>query len=117
MPVLKFPIHVSYILYLSSLVPALAMRYFRAGLCLCRLTGTQPSLLLHPLDFLGCDDTQDLSFFPGMRMPSEKKLAVVSEVLRLFSDQFTVLTIQQHAHEAAHKPNLSLVAPRFCHKM
>ncbi len=113
MPVLKVPIHVSYLLYLNGFAPALALHYFRAALRLCRLTGTELSLLLHPLDFLGCDDTQDLPFFPAMKLASGKKLAMVSEVFRLLSDQFAVLTVRQHAHEVAQNPNLPLVEPHF----
>lgn len=100
MPLFKVPIHFSYVLYLSLYSPALALQYFRTALGLCRLRGVQPSLLLHPLDLLGSDDTQDLSFFPGMKVTSEKKLEVVSRALQLMSDQFNVLTLQQHALEA-----------------
>jgi hypothetical protein len=113
MPIFKVPIHVSYLLYLSGFAPSLAVRYFQAALKLCRLTGTQPSLLLHPLDFLGWDDMQELNFFPGMSMPSEKKLEVMSEVLRLLSDEFTVLTLQQHAQEVARMSNILIVKPSF----
>lgn len=113
MPIFKVPIHVSYLLYLSSYTPALALRYFQAALKLCQLTSTQPSLLLHPLDFLGSDDAQELSFFPGMNMPSERKLEVMSKVLRLLSDEFTVLTLRQHAQEVASMSNISVVKPSF----
>jgi hypothetical protein len=101
MPVFKLPIHLTYVLYLSSFSPALALMYFRTALSLCRLTDTQPSLLLHPLDFLGCDDLEELSFFPGMDAPGKRKMRLVSEVLRLLCDQFTVVTIQQHALEVS----------------
>jgi hypothetical protein len=113
MPIFKVPIHVSYILYLSMFAPALALRYFRLALRLCQLTGTQPSLLLHPLDFLGCEDTQDLSFFPGMKLASEKKLEFVSDILGLLSAQFTILTVQEHARYVSRMSNLQLVEPRF----
>jgi len=113
MPVFKVPIHVSYILYLSMFAPALALRYFQFALRLCQLTGTQPSLLLHPLDFLDCEDTQGLSFFPGMKLPSEKKLELVSEVLALFSAQFTIRTVQQHAREVSQVSNLRVIGPCF----
>src|SRR5580700_7817554 len=56
MPLLRIPIHASYILYLSCYSTAMAMAYFRTALALCRLTATPPSILLHPLDFLGGDD-------------------------------------------------------------
>ena len=109
MPLFKVPFHLSYVLYLSGFAPALALRYFQSTMRLCQLTGTQPSLLLHPLDFLGCDDTQDMSFFPTMRLPSDKKLEVVSEVLRLLCDQFIVVTLQQHAHRVDCMSSLPVV--------
>jgi hypothetical protein len=113
MPIFKVPIHVSYVLYLGMFAPALALLYFRFALRLCQLTDIQPSLLLHPLDFLGCEDTQDLSFFPGMKLPSEKKLELVSEVLGLLSAQFTIRTVQQHAREVSQVSNLQVVEPCF----
>ena len=56
MPVVKLPIHVSYLLYLASYSPRLARCYFRFALAMCRTFTVSPSLLLHPLDFLGGDD-------------------------------------------------------------
>lgn len=113
MPLFKVPIHFSYLLYLSVFTPSLARLYFHVALRLCRLTGTQPSLLLHPLDFLGCNDTPDLAFFPAMNLPSYKKLALLSKLLRLLSEQFEVLTVQQHAQIAAQGFDIPVVKPRF----
>jgi peptidoglycan/xylan/chitin deacetylase (PgdA/CDA1 family) len=56
MPVFCVPFHVSYLLYLRQFSRAAAWAHFRLALALCRLTGVGPSLLLHPLDFLGGDD-------------------------------------------------------------
>lgn len=104
MPIFKLPIHVSYILYLSAFSPALAISYFRNALRFCRLTDTQVSLLLHPLDFLGADDElQELSFFPGMKLSSETKLRTVSAALKILSDNYTVVTLRQHANSCASK--------------
>jgi peptidoglycan/xylan/chitin deacetylase (PgdA/CDA1 family) len=100
MPLFKVPIHFSYLLYLNLYSTSLALQYFNTALKLCRMRGVQPSLLLHPLDLLGSDDTQDLSFFPGMKVTSDKKLEVVSRALHLMSEQFTILTLQQHAGKA-----------------
>jgi hypothetical protein len=101
MPVFKLPIHASYILYLSAFAPQLALSYFRDAMSFCRLTRTQVSLLLHPLDFLGADDDLPaLSFFPAMKLSSEKKLRTVGEVLDILSDNFSVLTMRQHADKA-----------------
>ena len=80
MPLFKVPIHASYILYLSCYSEALAMAYLKTALALCRLTGTPPSILLHPLDFLGGDDEKDLSFFPAMNLPGEKKMAIMDRI-------------------------------------
>lgn len=97
MPIFKIPIHVSYLIYIASYSRALALLYFKIAMLLCRLTGTRPSLLLHPLDFLGGDDIKELSFFPAMRLLKEKKLKLVSEILRLYMNQFNVVTMQEHA--------------------
>ena len=112
MPVFRVPIHMSYIIYLSSLSRNFARWYFRLGLQLCRLTGTTPSLLLHPLDFLGCDDIQALSFFPGMNLPAKHKLSVVGDVLKLLCDTFEVVTLDHHVRFAA-SACLMVKEPRF----
>jgi peptidoglycan-N-acetylglucosamine deacetylase len=105
MPLFKLPIHVSYILYLSAFAPALALSYFRNAIRFCRMTRTPVSLLLHPLDFLGADDDlQELSFFPAMKLPSEKKVRIVSEALSILSDNFSVVTLRQHADKALSPP-------------
>ncbi len=101
MPIFKIPIHVSYILYLSSFSPTLALLYFKFSLLLCKLSGTQLSLLLHPLDFLGGDDLPALAFFPAMNLTSAKKLDVVRQVIKLMSEQFTILTMEEHARIVA----------------
>jgi hypothetical protein len=110
MPLLRTPIHVTYLFGLACLSREVAHSYFKAALKLCRLTGTAPSLLLHPTDFLGCDDVSELSFIPGMSLPSEEKLQFVSLVLRRLSDQFTILRIQQHASRLSQLP---AIEPNF----
>jgi hypothetical protein len=97
MPVFKVPIHASYVLYLATYSHALAMLYFRFSLMMCKLTGTQPSILLHPLDFIGCDDTTALSFFPAMRVESAKKLRVMHDMFRTLKRSFRPATMQEHA--------------------
>jgi hypothetical protein len=89
------------------------MRYFKIAMGLCRLTGIQPSLLLHPLDFLNGDDVPELSFFPAMRLASNKKLALVDHVLSMLTDTFTVVTVAEHAQEVRRLPALPVREPRF----
>ena len=59
------PFHLSYLLYLSRVSEAAMMAYLRIAITICRLTGTEPSFLLHPLDLLGGDQAPALRFFPG----------------------------------------------------
>jgi hypothetical protein len=102
MPLFKVPIHISYVLYLAAFAPALAVRYFQVSLALCRWTGAQPSILLHPLDFMGADDDQpELAFFPAMNQPFSHKLKIISDALAHLTHNFQVLNMQQHARAAA----------------
>ena len=98
MPILKIPFHVSYIHYLSTISTTFSLLYFKMGLMLCKLTKTPPSLLLHPLDFLGFEDITNLSFFPAMRLSRQKKLNTVSGILGLFTKWYDVLTMEEFAH-------------------
>jgi hypothetical protein len=111
-PVLRSPIHLSYILFLSKLSPAFALAYFRAALRLCRLVGLSPSLLLHPLDFLGADDNVGLQFFPAMRLGSNQKMKMVSEALRLYCGEYSVGPVLAHANAVREQSQLqSLSVP------
>jgi len=97
MPLLKVPIHLSYLLYIGQYSPFVAAAYFRLALLLCRITRIEPSILLHPLDFLGCDDERDLAFFPAMGMPAAKKLAIAERALDQLTASYDVVTMSQHA--------------------
>ena len=101
MPGFKTPIHASYVVYLSTFSKIAARAYWKTALALCRATGTEPSLLLHPLDFLSGDDAPELKFFPAMNLPIEEKLEFVGEILDEFSKSRTVLTMREHARAAA----------------
>jgi peptidoglycan/xylan/chitin deacetylase (PgdA/CDA1 family) len=113
MPLLKIPFHMSYSLYLYRFSPVFANIYFRMAMILCHLTGTSPSLLLHPLDFLGFDDIKELSFFPAMNLASQKKLAFVDEILKIYSSYFSVVTLKEHARITAQKTDLIMIEPKF----
>lgn len=101
MPFCRAPFHVSYLLYLRQFSRTSALAYFRTALSACRVAGVTPSLLLHPLDFLGGDDDGDLAFFPAMRLPAREKVAFVSEVLDLYIRRFAVVPMCEHAAAAA----------------
>jgi peptidoglycan/xylan/chitin deacetylase (PgdA/CDA1 family) len=115
MPLFRVPIHFSYVLYLGGYSTMLARLYFRLALALCRLTGTAPSLLLHPLDFLGAEDDRDLAFFPGMGLPSRKKIQLVGDAVEMLVRDYTVVTMREHAQAAAGADALRTFEPWFRH--
>jgi len=110
MPVTRVPIHVSYVLYLAGLSNAAAHQYFANALRLCRARGVEPSILLHPLDFLGADDVDALGFFPGMAMSGAHKRTVVRACLAELARQFRVLPVGEHATLAMARPGLAVVS-------
>ena len=113
MPLFKLPIHISYVLYLAVHSPITAMAYWRTALTICRMAGVRPSILLHPLDFLGCDDTDELAFFPAMRCRAVDKLRIVEKALDLLGGMFDVVTMAEHAESIAGDCRLPLIKPRF----
>jgi hypothetical protein len=108
-PMVRIPFHVSYILYLSEFSRPLALLYFRTALEICSWTGTQPSLLLHSLDFVAGEEVPELAFFPGMKLPLQKKLELVNDILDLFCRTFTVVTMREHARAHAGRATVRLV--------
>ncbi len=101
LPVFKTPIHASYVIYLSTFSKTLARAYWKTAVELCRVSGTQLSLLLHPLDFLSGEDAPELKFFPAMNLPIEKKLEFVGEILEVFTGKFEVVNMREHAASVA----------------
>ena len=107
MPLLKTPFHLSYLLYLGGISPALMRTYFRAALTMCRLARTGVSFLLHPLDFLSRDDAPELTFFPAMAMDRKKKRALVADAFDLLSDHFSIYSLNAYAEHCLSAPALS----------
>ena len=99
-PFVKTPFHLSYLMYLSRFSTALMAAYLETALRLCRLTGTEPSFLIHPLDLLGPDQAPELAFFPGMDVGSQRKLEIFHRVLRRLEKSFTLVNMSQHARRA-----------------
>jgi len=113
MPFFRIPFHVSYILYIYRFSPILARIYFRLAMMLCQLTHTCPSLLLHPLDFLGGDDVKELSFFPAMNLGGVEKVKLVSDILSIYSEYFKIVPMREHARTLSQEKDLVEVKPQF----
>lgn len=110
-PVIRVPIHLSYVMYLAGFSTVLAQTYFNTALWACRLFGVEPSILLHPLDFLGGEDVPRLQFFPSMRMSSQQKIAIVERCLDSMVHRFDVRSVGEHAAVVATRKNLMEVEP------
>jgi hypothetical protein len=112
-PVFKVPIHFSYVLYIATRSPWLALAYFRSALLAARAMRVSPSLLLHPLDFLDGEDVSTLAFFPAMQMPRAKKLAVLRRSLEIYRELFDVRAVGEHATLLEGQTTLRSVVPDF----
>jgi peptidoglycan-N-acetylglucosamine deacetylase len=97
MPLARVPIHLSYIIYLASLSETAARAYLEAALAMCRASSVEPSFLLHPLDFLGGDRVSELAFFPGMKLPTEKKLRLFDHAVERLQHHFELVPMEEHA--------------------
>lgn len=100
LPLLRLPIHFSYVLYLAGFSEFAALTYFRLAMKACILSNVQPSLLLHPLDFLVADDMPSLGFFPAMNMKREFKRRILDATLKEFSRNFTIVGTGEHARRS-----------------
>ena len=101
MPLLRVPIHMSYLMFLAKYSPALARLYWRTALTFCRVRGVEMSMLLHPTDFLDVQDVPEMSFFPGMSVPAEQKIALIQMVVGDMQKHFNLLPMGDHARLAA----------------
>ncbi|QEG23545.1 polysaccharide deacetylase family protein [Mariniblastus fucicola] len=100
MPIFRLPIHGSYLLFLGQYSTWLAKFYFRFALKLCKLTSVEPHFLLHPLDFMGVEDDEDMVFFPTMDEPSSKKIKLITECIDILKREFNVVTMRDHVAQA-----------------
>ena len=96
MPIFRLPFHQSYLNYLSTWNRHLGTIYGRFSFALCRALGVTPSFLLHPLDFLGGDDVDGMSFFPGMQLTTVEKLDQVEKLLGYLTRNFEVFDMQTY---------------------
>ena len=112
MPVLRTPIHMSYLVYLGERSTAIARGYLAAALKACRTTGVAPSLLLHAHDFIGSDEVPAMSFFPGFRRSGAAKRRLVADCVDLLRRDFEVLPLARYVEGLA---DLPWIEPRFFH--
>jgi hypothetical protein len=112
LPILRVPIHMSYVLYLAVHSRPLARAYLKAALAMVKRTGHQLSFLLHPLDFLGKGMADELQFFPGMQATTDFKLRLFDEVMGMIEDEFRPVTMGHHARVLLDSGHLKITSLR-----
>lgn len=93
LPLLRLPLHGSYLQHLADLASSVARAYAAAAVLACRHSGTPLHLLLHASDFIGADDGLPVQFLPGMRRPWRAKLALLEGLLQRTRSHFDCLTM------------------------
>ena len=115
MPLFKVPVHFSYLVYLASYSSVVASLYTSMAASMCKLTGTEPSLLLHPLDFMGVEDKTGLEFFPAMTMPVERKLELMDGFFSRLQKTFRPVPMGEHISQIRERQGLKNYSPQFAH--
>ena len=105
-PILKLPFHFSYLHYLAKVSVGLMNSYLQTAISLCKLTNTEPSFLLHPLDLIGGDLIPELNFFPSMDLSSSYKAELFDIVMEKMTANFNLINMSEHANEIIKKGNL-----------
>ena len=107
-PILRSPIHLSYLIYLYRYDIRLLNAYLKTAIFFLKLFRVPVSYLLHPLDFLGGDSVKALDFFPGMDLDTAKKLNVVRHVLSILKQHFIICDMNAlyRSHFAATKNHI-----------
>jgi len=112
-PGIKTPFHFSYLMYLSEISMGLMNAYLNLAIQLCKLHGTQPSYLLHPLDLIGGGQVPALKFFPGMRTSSTRKVEIFIDVMDKLGKHFQLGSMGMHAEHVYADKRLPNIAVSF----
>jgi len=107
-PVIKVPFHLSYLMYISRFSERLMVGYLRAALLACRVAGTQPSFLLHPLDLIDAKQEPRLGFFPGMDVPARRKANLFRRAIQLLREHYALVNMSTHARALLARKDLSV---------
>ncbi len=93
-PVLRTPVHSSYLYALFLISMEAALFYLSLALSLVRTLGIPPVIILHPPDFLGVDDTSDLQYFPAMNRSWQEKSIFMGRIMDMLQDSFECVPLQ-----------------------
>lgn len=107
-PVFRIPIHLTYVMYLAALSPELARTYFRVAMAMCRCLQVEPSILLHPIDFLTSREAPRLASFPGMGLRESEKRSVLESCLDYLQLNWPICSLERHASLIAQRKNIPI---------
>lgn len=113
LPLLRVPVHQTYLLFLMQRSPFLARFYWNTAVSLFRMTSLAPTLLLHPTDFLDLSEAPQLHFFPGMAVPTARKLELIDHVLGSITRHWDTQTLIDRATAIAHGSATATTLPRL----
>ena len=108
-PIMKTPFHLSYLLYLSRVSLSFMSFYLKIAIATCKMTGTEPSFLLHPLDLIGGDEVKELAFFPGMDVSGKRKIELFDRILKELTHHFTLVNMSTHAKAILARDDLKVI--------
>jgi hypothetical protein len=92
-PLIRTPIHASYLYALFVVSKDLALVYLRTALGLIKSLGIRPVMILHPPDFLGADDGFGLAYFPAMTRKWREKADFMERVMDLLQSSFECMPL------------------------
>ncbi|KPK33757.1 MAG: hypothetical protein AMK70_09180 [Nitrospira bacterium SG8_35_1] len=107
-PIIKTPIHFTYLLYLSK-SEKLMYSYLKGALALCSRFGTGLSFLLHPTDLLDLEQVPEMSYFPGMDIHRSRKLEIFNNVVKMISEKFKPVTMGTHIEAIENEKEIKTV--------
>jgi len=85
---------------------SLMKTYLQTAISLCKITNTEPSFLMHPLDLIGGDLIPELKFFPGMELSSSYKTEIFNLVMEKMNSNFNLINMSEHAEYILRNKNL-----------
>jgi len=100
-PVLRLPLHMTYLLSLGAISAEGMLRYLENALALCRGRKIGFSFLLHAPDFLDSTNLPGLEFLPHRGLSLHRKLDLINRVLEAVATCFRLMPLEAYAREVA----------------
>jgi peptidoglycan/xylan/chitin deacetylase (PgdA/CDA1 family) len=111
-PFVKTPFHLSYLIYLCGISERWMVAYLQLAMALCKATSTEPSFLLHTLDFIDETMCPELNFFPGMKVRTERKKHIFSRVISILQRHYELVPMGAHAESLSARGKLKELSAR-----